>query len=116
MLEKHPRARVKVLVIWSLIRNADSQRAAQSASAYLPDPRAEHFWDLWNFSVKNYTQQLRFPADQIAWNIFVLYKPHLVWRERAPEPSLWMQSLGLDHGTPYSPEQLEKELQRWIIN
>lgn len=114
ILQKHPHGRIKVLVVWSLIRTADSRRAAESASGYLPDPRAEHFWDLWNFVVKLYGHQLRFPPTELAWNLFVVYKPHLIWRDQLPEPTTWMQALNIEHGPKYNPKLLQAELEKWL--
>lgn len=80
----------------------------------MPDPRAEHFWDLWSFGSKNYTRQFNYPPNDIAWDIFVLYKPQIVWRDATPEPTVWMQHRDLKIGIPYSQEALETELQKWM--
>ncbi|MBI4456396.1 MAG: hypothetical protein HY644_10905 [Acidobacteria bacterium] len=84
------------------------------ASAYIPDPRAQHFWDLWSFAAKAYTTQLKFPKDSVAWDIFVIYKPQLLWGETPPEPTVWLQDLNIAHGTQYSLKLLQAELEKWI--
>ena len=71
-----PDARVKVLVLWAPIQEADNRFAAQKATAYLNDLRVDHFWDLWNFGMNHYTKKLNYPEGKTAWDIFVLYKPH----------------------------------------
>jgi hypothetical protein len=109
-----PDARLRVFVVWAPLLQYDSRTRASEASGYLPDSRARHFWDLWNFSTRLYTSQLRFPPEEMAWDVFVLYKPHLVWREAPPEPTAWMQNRGLDHGPPYSKERLAEEFGKWI--
>jgi hypothetical protein len=100
--------------MWGPIREADSRSAAEIASGYLPDPRAQHFWDLWSYTVKLYTLQLAFPQNTIAWDIFVIYKPQLFWGAAPPEPTAWLQNLGLQHGTKYSPQLMETELEKWM--
>jgi hypothetical protein len=92
---------------------SDSRTKAIASSGYLPDPRSEHYWDLWNFATKLYTEQLRFPAGEIAWDMLVMYKPHLVWKTGPPEPTLFMQNRGLDIGVKLDPAVLKAELQKW---
>ena len=88
--------------------------AATRATAYLPDRRAEHFWDLWSFGLNTYTKQLHYSGNETAWNVFIVYKPRLRWRDKAPEPTSWMQDHNLDIGLKYKPGLLEQELEKWI--
>ena len=111
-----PNARVKVFVMWTPIMPNDTRSAATAGSAYLPDPRAEHYWDLWNFTSKLLTQQLKYPPPEFAWDMLVLYKPHIVWREQPPDPTAFMQSRGLKIGTEFSQAALKAELQKWTAD
>jgi hypothetical protein len=113
-LEQNPKAKIKVFVLWGPIRTSDNRRAAEIASGYLPDARSAHFWDLWSYGLKLYTTQLNFPANTLAWDIFVVYKPQVFWGNAAPEPTVWLQNLGLNHGTKYTPKLLQAELEKWI--
>jgi hypothetical protein len=108
-----PDARLRVFVLWAPLLQYDSRSRASEASGYLPDTRAQHFWDLWNFSTKLYSSKLRFPPNEMAWDIFIFYKPHLAWGAIPPEPTVWMQNRGLDFGTPYTKELLTEELKKW---
>ena len=114
ILSKESGARIKVLILWAPILGMDSKRAAQQAAAYLRDPRAEHFWDLWNFGRQHYNKQLQYPEDASAWNIFILYKSHLAWRQGGPEPTVWMQGHKLDIGLKYTAELLHEHVKKWI--
>jgi hypothetical protein len=105
---------VKVLAVWGPIRAADNRNIAEAATGYLPDARAQHFWDLWSFTLKLYTAQLRFPKDTVAWDIFVVYKPQVFWRDQPPEPTAWFQNLGIQHGTKYTPKLLQTEIEKWV--
>lgn len=93
----------------------DTRTTAALATRYVPDMRVRHFWDLWKFGSRTYSQQLKVPADQ-AWDMFVFYKPHIVWTEFPPEPTFWMQARHLDVGQPYSQDDLEKALVPWLGN
>lgn len=114
ILSKESGARIKVLVLWAPILGRDSRRAAQQATAYLRDPRAEHFWDLWNFGRQNYAKQLEYPRSDAAWDIFVLYKPHLAWQRSGPEPTVWFQDRGMDIGLKYTADLLHEHVKKWI--
>ncbi len=80
----------------------------------MADPRVEHFWDLWGFGLKTYTAQLKYPREEYAWDIFVLYEPRLTWEGQPPDTTLCMQNRNAPQGTKYSQQLLEKELGRLI--
>lgn len=116
ILQQLPDARVKVLILWSPLLARDSRFAAQDATVYLPDSRAQHFWDLWTFGVNHYTQKLKYPEDRLAWDIFVLYEAGISWRSSgaAPDPSSWMQHHNLDIGPKYTKSLLKSELEKLL--
>ena len=112
VLERMPEAKLKVLTLWSPILRRDSKGAAERATAYLSDPRTEHFWDLWTFGVRTYTQQFQYPQNKKAWDIFILYDADLTWGEKPPETAILMQHRDVEIGTKYNQKLLEKELAR----
>ena len=116
ILGQFPNARIKVLVLWSPLLGRDSSFAAQDATVYLTDPRAQHFWDLWTFGVSHYTQKFEYPEDRLAWDIFVLYESGIDWRSSgaAPDPSFWMQHHNLDIGPKYTQALLKSELEKLL--
>lgn len=107
-----PDAKLKVFVLWSPVLARDSKRAADQASAYLADPRVEHFWDLWSFGLNAYTRQLRYPAGETAWDIFVLYGKNVKWESSPPEPAVWLQNRDVPLGVKYSQPLLKRELEK----
>jgi len=113
VLEEMPAAKVKVFVMWTPIMANDTRSAAVSSSAYIPDPRVEQYWDLWNFTSKVLTQQLPYKDPEIAWDMLVLYKPHLIWREGPPEPTLFLENRGLKIAEPVKAETVKAELEKW---
>jgi hypothetical protein len=113
ILERHPDARVQVFILWTPFMANDNRTLAQRASAYIADNRVRHFWDLWRFGSRTYAQQLKLPPLD-AWDMYALYKPHLIWRDSIPLPTVWMQNRNLDIGTPYKQEALENELKKWL--
>jgi hypothetical protein len=101
------------LVIWAPYLKRDTQKTAQNAARYLPDQRSIHFWDPWRFTSKAYAKEFRIPEEE-AWDMHVLYKPHLQWQETVPPATEWFQKRKYKVGTPYSKAALESALREWI--
>lgn len=114
ILKRHPQSRIQVYILWSPFMHVDNKAAAQAATQYIPDSRVKHFWDLWRFASRLYTEQLGLPPEH-AWDMWTFYKPQLAWTgETPPPPTFWMQNRALDIGEPYSKEALEKKLEAWF--
>ena len=113
VLQGMPDAKVKVFIMWTPIMPNDNRAAAVSSSAYIPDPRVEHYWDLWNFTSKALTARLPYKAPEFAWDMLVLYKPHLVWRDGPPEPTLFLENRGLNIAQPVEAPTVKAELEKW---
>lgn len=103
-------------MLWSPILAHDNRFAAQQATVYLDDPRVVHFWDLWTFGMNHFTKKLNYPKPELAWDIFVLYKPGTEWILPGPDPDphYWMQHRGLDIGADYTKEDLHAEIKRLL--
>lgn len=112
LLAAHPDSTIKVFVLWAPYMATDNPMAAERATDYINDERVVHFWDLWRFGTRTYTDQLKLPVTD-AWDMLAFYEPHLEWKEAPPVPTFWMQDRQLDMGTPYSKERLEQALESW---
>jgi len=112
ILRRHPEARIRVFVLWAPYMRTDNVSQAQRASQYLTDRRARHFWDLWRFGTRAYSEQFSVPPPY-AWNLMTFYKPHLVWRDSPPPPTFWLHALA-DYGPVYTKGALELELRPWV--
>jgi hypothetical protein len=110
ILSRYPQARIQVFVLWAPYMQTDNRPQAQRASAYMTDRRARHFWDLWRFGTRSYSEQMNIPP-RYAWDMLAFYEPHLVWRDSPPEPTFWMHALS-DFGTAYNKSALEAGLRR----
>jgi len=113
ILNENPDARLEVFLLWSPFMRRDTLGLAQRATGYLPDKRVKHYWDLWKYASRAYEQQLKVPKGH-AWDMYVFYKPHLLWQESMPEPTFWLQNRGLEVGTPYTQEDLQTGLEEWM--
>ncbi len=112
LLAAHPDSAMKVFVLWAPYMATDNQMAAERALAYLSDRRVMHFWDLWRFGTRTYTEQLKLPVTE-AWDMLAFYEPRLQWEDELPNPTFWMQDRQLEIGTPYSKEGLAQALEPW---
>lgn len=113
ILNRNPSSRIKVFVLWEPYMRGDTNATAQRAAGFLADSRGAHYWDLWRFGARVYSEQLGIPLLE-AWDMLAFYKPQLVWKDTPPTPTFWMQNRGLQVGTPYTREGLEKQLAEWI--
>ncbi|MFZ0426806.1 MAG: hypothetical protein WAO20_01730 [Acidobacteriota bacterium] len=103
---------MRVFVLWTPWMPTDTHSAASQATRFISDPRVVDFWDLWKWGSRTYSVEFGVPENQ-SWDMFIFYKPHIVWRDKPPEPTFWMQARGLDVGQAYSQEALEQALQIW---
>ncbi|GAB4241526.1 MAG: hypothetical protein Kow00109_17010 [Acidobacteriota bacterium] len=109
ILQAMPDAKLQVFVLWSPYMRTDNRATAIRSTRYLSDPRAQHFWDLWRFGSRVYTEQLGIPPLE-AWDMLVYYEPGIKWGDKPPEPTFWMQNRQLDVGRPYNKDELAQEL------
>jgi len=101
-----------VLVLWAPYLKGDSQAKAEIATRYLADNRVRHFWDLWRFGTRVYSEQFSC-RPQETWDIYVIYGPELAWKEAPPQVDLWLHSRNLEKGTRFSKESLEAGILEW---
>ena len=82
-----------VFVVWEPILGGDRETAARRAAAFIPDPRARHYW----------TDELQLGAafqaavplvDEPAWDVYLLYPKGVEWEGASPPtPSYYMHQL-----------------------
>lgn len=89
VLDKIADERLRVYVVWGPYKERETEAEARFAAAFLPDPRATHFWtetpapgNLFNDSLKPLGL-----GPQSAWDSFLLYSPDTRWEEAVPAPS-----------------------------
>jgi hypothetical protein len=81
---------VRVFVIWEPILLTDWRRPGAAQTAWLPDPRAMHFWDLDHRLSGLYggrdrlaalaaTPRIGFTMRDVIWDAALVYPPGLKW-------------------------------------
>lgn len=112
-LEEHPQAKVRVFLLWSPFMGFDTEVTARRSTRYLPDSRVTHLWDVWRFGSRSMAMLLDIPLLE-AWDMYAAFAPGVQWGEECPEPTFWLQSRELNKGIPYTPAELEAQLEKWL--
>jgi hypothetical protein len=73
-----------------------------TATRFVSDPRATHFWDKSSILVHQYDAVLGLGQD--AWDVYLLYGPTSRWDSAAPpRPDFWMHQLNTDKAAHLDP-------------
>ena len=86
-------------VAWGPFLTGDSQSTAQISAGLVPDPRVRHFWDQRRSVAMGLTNVLG-TAPLVAWDIYLVYGPGVVWSRKdltPPKPTVFMN---LKKGSP----------------
>ena len=112
-LEEHPNAKIKVFLLWSPFMAFDTQVTARRSSRYLSDSRVTHLWDVWRFGSRSIAMQYDIPLLE-AWDMYAFYEPGVKWEKESPEPAVLLQGRELNRGIPYTPAELESQLEKLL--
>ncbi|UCF35615.1 MAG: hypothetical protein JSU96_12335 [Acidobacteriota bacterium] len=114
ILERYPEAQIESFILWAPYSELDNVgQAKRAAEGYVPDSRVQHFWDVWKFGSRSYSERLRIVPED-TWGVFLFYAPGVKWEEEAPKPTFWMQNRSLRVGTPFSKKGFEAKLKKWL--
>jgi len=94
VLHRNPHANLKVFVIWEPVLATDWGRPGPAQTAYVPDPRAEHFWDPAStlsaqlggpakLEALASTRKVAFRMKNIIWDTALVYPPGAHWGDPA---------------------------------
>lgn len=80
---------LKVFVVWGPMQGYETREHAEEAPAFLPDPRATHYWTTAQTCAEIFAEPLGL-EDEPAWDTFLLFGSGTRWRDRPPAPSYYM--------------------------
>ena len=100
LLAAHPKAGVRVLVVWLPVLESDTGPPTGEVRRPLRDPRVMEFWDPKRWASARMMEraaQMRrahgeepdFGPDAIAWDLIALYPAGVAWEEPFPAPTWW---------------------------
>lgn len=97
-----------VHVVWMPVLQSDNFEAAKKAPALVPDGRALHYWDGDQDLGRLYGRIVELPRGrELAWDIYFVFEPGVIWEELPPYPSEWAHQLGLDDRNLNEGDQLQ---------
>ena len=101
-----------VHVVWMPVLQNDNFKAAQKAPVLVPDSRASHYWDGDQDLGKAYGRIVELPRGrELAWDIYFVFEPGIVWEDKPPFPSDWAHQLGMDERHLKDGDQLQASVQ-----
>ena len=85
---------LRAYVVW-VPKAGGREKHVPAATAYVPDPRARHYWDGVKTLVNGYNSTLSLSQD--AWDMYLIYGPAARWEgPQPPPPDYWMHQLDFD--------------------
>jgi hypothetical protein len=82
-----------VFVVWEPILGGDRETAARRAVAFIPDPRARHYWT-GELQLGEAFQAAVPLVNEPAWDVYLLYAAGVEWEGISPPtPSYYMHQL-----------------------
>lgn len=92
VLDKISDERLRVYVVWGPYKERETEADARFAAAFVPDPRATHFWTETPAPGELFNEPLK-PlglGPHSAWDSFLVYAPESRWGESPPPPTHFM--------------------------
>ena len=92
--------------------DSDVQDAALAATNTMPDARIQFFYDPAQLTGKAVAASLG-DSEEVAWDIYLFYKPGRIWRDLPPSPDTYMHQLvdsWADQSHLFQDEELKQEL------
>lgn len=77
-------------VVWGPMLGDETAEHADTATGFLNDPRVGHFWTPEHTLALALSGQVGMPADEPAWDVFLLYPPEAAWGDKPPDPAVVM--------------------------
>lgn len=102
ILERHPKAELKVYAVWLEMLASDSREGWDDS--LLADRRVEHFWDEKRAVGRALVGPLDYPGP-IVWDAYAVYAPDARWGDK-PAGAGWTVI-----GTT---DRLERDLRRYL--
>ena len=93
MLDRQPDPHLAAYIVW-VPKLGGQESNVETATRFVSDSRATHYWDAPAVLVHAYDKVLGLNQD--AWDVFMIFGPNARWDgPKPPVPDFWMHNLGL---------------------
>ena len=92
IFRRFPDTDICASIVWIPILEKDNLDAALPSVKFLSDNRIQHFYDNNKNIGKTIADSIGW-AGNVAWDIYLFYRPFVEWTEKAPKPVYWMHQL-----------------------
>lgn len=83
ILEKHPKADIKVYAVWFSMLPGDSQSGWDDC--VISDPRVHNLWDRKRLAGQAFAGDVEGAVPPV-WDAYLLYGPESAWKNEPPPP------------------------------
>lgn len=90
VFERLPDPRLHAFVVWGPMLDKEERSDAVEATRFFDDPRSTHFWTDDDLLAASFSAPAGLPADELAWDTFLLFAPGQTWGEQPPTPAFTM--------------------------
>jgi hypothetical protein len=97
---------------WGLYQGVDTEEQARQAAQKYAAPNAVHFWMPEPDISRDLATVLKLGAGRTPFDVYLLYRPRVLWETLIPQPTYWQQQIGLLQGDPYDITKLETRIRQ----
>ena len=112
MLVQRQATKLRSYFVWGSFLQTDNVEAARAATARYNAPDSVHFWMPDSRLAADIAVTLRLPIGRLAWKVYLLYRPGIIWDRLLPEPTYWQQQLDILQGDKFDIASMEVQIQR----
>ena len=107
-MEKNSNPDLRAYAVW-VPKVGGREKDVPTATKFVPDARASHYWDADGVLLKSYRGALGINQD--AWDVYLVYGPEARWDgETPPRPDYWMHQLNVKNAPELDGKSLAKAI------
>jgi hypothetical protein len=98
---------LRAYFVWGPYLQSDSVELARMATERFLAPNAAYFWESTPSLSRELAGVLRLAGNQLAWDVYLVYRKRKLWEDRFPGPTYWQHQLDVLQGEPLDLARLE---------
>ena len=98
---------LRAYFIWGPYLDSDNVEFARMATERFLAPNAVYFWEPTPALSRGLAGVLLLVGNQLAWDVYLLYRKRVLWEDPFPGPTYWQHQLDVLQGEPLDVARLE---------